>query len=236
MLHTVLVVDDDPGIRSLVRDFLVENEFNVLEASTASEMDRVLSSGKPDIVLLDLGLPDKDGFAAAKNLREVSDIPVIMVTGRKDDVDRIVGLELGADDYVTKPFNPRELMARIKAVLRRHEGNRPRRSDTPRAFKFGHWELYTGTRRLKREDTPAIELTNSEYALLVAFLRSPRQVLSRDKLLEMSRMHDDIYDRSIDVQILRVRRKIEADASNPHFIRTERGQGYYFDAEVTLLT
>jgi two-component system, OmpR family, response regulator len=233
MSHTVLIVDDDASIRSLVKDFLGEHGYTVVEAANASEMDRMVASAKPDIILLDLGLPDKDGLAIAKTLRDTSDIPVIMVTGRKDDVDRIVGLELGADDYVTKPFNPRELMARVKAVLRRFDGSpRARRSDTPRVYQFGHWELFTGTRRLKREGQPAIELTNSEYALLVAFLRSPRQILSRDKLLEMSRMHDDIYDRSIDVQILRVRRKVEEDASSPHFIKTERGQGYYLDCEV----
>jgi two-component system, OmpR family, response regulator len=236
MTQTVLVVDDDASIRALVKDFLSENDFHVVEAVSAADMDRAITHENPDIILLDLGLPDQDGLSVAKRLRETSDIPFIMVTGRKDDVDRIIGLEVGADDYVTKPFNPRELMARVKAVLRRHDGTKPRRPDTPRAFRFGHWELYTGTRRLKREGQAAIEMTNSEYALLVAFLRSPRQILSRDKLLEMSRMHDDIYDRSIDVQILRVRRKIEEDASSPTFIRTERGQGYYFDADVTTIT
>lgn len=233
MSHTVLVVDDDASIRALVKDFLSEHGYLIVEAASAHEMDKAIVATKPDIILLDLGLPDKDGLAIAKTLRDTSDIPVIMVTGRKDDVDRIVGLELGADDYVTKPFNPRELMARIKAVLRRFEGSpRARRSDVPRVYKFGPWELFTGTRRLKKEGQPALELTNSEYALLVAFLRSPKQVLSRDKLLEMSRMHDDIYDRSIDVQILRVRRKVEVDASSPDFIKTERGQGYYLDCEV----
>ena len=144
-----------------------------------------------------------------------------------------MGLELGADDYVTKPFSQRELLARIKAVLRRTEGKREaRRGESVRAYKFTGWELNTGTRRLKSPGGESVDLTNSEYALLVAFLRSPQRVLTRDQLLEASRLHDDIYDRSIDVQILRLRRKIEESPNQPSLIKTERGAGYYLNSTV----
>jgi DNA-binding response OmpR family regulator len=230
----ILVVDDDPAIRDLVRDHLVEHDMEVSTAGSGAEMDKVLGSAHVDLVILDLKLPDEDGLSIARRLRERLDIPIIILTGsRKEELDRVMGLELGADDYVTKPFGQRELLARIKAVLRRTEGQRAaRRADTTRAYRFAGWELNTGLRRLKSPDGRAVELTNSEYALLVAFLRAPRRVLSRDQLLESSRLHDDIYDRSIDVQILRLRRKIEEKANEPKLIRTERGAGYFLDTSV----
>ncbi len=232
----ILVVDDDPDIRDLVRDYLVEHELKVSTAESGSEMDRVLGTEIVDLVILDLKLPDEDGMAIARRLREKLDIPIIILTGRKDEVDRVMGLELGADDYVTKPFSQRELLARIKAVLRRTEVKRAaRRVETARAYRFSGWELNTGLRRLKSPDGRQVELTNSEYALLVAFLRAPQRVLSRDQLLESSRLHDDIYDRSIDVQILRLRRKIEVKANEPALIRTERGAGYFLDCGVETL-
>jgi DNA-binding response OmpR family regulator len=184
-------------------------------------------------VILDLKLPDEDGLAIARRLRESLDLPIIILTGRKEEVDRVMGLELGADDYVTKPFSNRELLARVRAVLRRTEGKRAsRRGETVRAFRFSGWELNTGTRKLKAPDGKNVELTNSEYALLVAFLKAPGRILSRDQLLESSRLHDDIYDRSIDVQILRLRRKVEDSPNQPKLIRTERGAGYYLDSPV----
>ena len=230
----ILVVDDDPAIRELVRDYLVEHELQVSTAGSGAEMDKVLGAEVIDLVILDLKLPDEDGLAIARRLREKLDIPIIILTGsRKEEVDRVMGLELGADDYVTKPFSQRELLARIKAVLRRTEGKRAaRRVETVRAYRFAGWELNTGLRRLKSPDGRLVELTNSEYALLVAFLRAPQRVLSRDQLLESSRLHDDIYDRSIDVQILRLRRKIEEKANEPKLIRTERGAGYFLDTTV----
>jgi two-component system, OmpR family, response regulator len=229
----ILVVDDDAAIRELIREYLHEHDFKVSMAETGAEMDKVLGAEMVDLVILDLKLPDEDGLSIARRIRESLDLPIIILTGRKEEADRIMGLELGADDYVTKPFSQRELLARIKAVLRRTEGKRAsRRGESVRAFKFSGWELNTGTRKLKAPDGRNVELTNSEYALLVAFLKAPQRILSRDQLLESSRLHDDIYDRSIDVQILRLRRKIEADPSEPQLIRTERGAGYYLDCEV----
>jgi len=230
----ILVVDDDPAIRQLVGDFLVGHELQASTAGSAAEMDKVLGAEVIDLVILDLKLPDEDGLAIARRLREKLDIPIIILTGsRKEEIDRVMGLELGADDYVTKPFSQLELLARIKAVLRRTEGQRAaRRVETARAYRFAGWELNTGLRRLKSPDGRGVELTNSEYALLVAFLRAPQKVLSRDQLLESSRLHDDIYDRSIDVQILRLRRKIEEKANEPKLIRTERGAGYFLDSTV----
>ena len=232
----ILVVDDDPAIRDLINEYLTENDFQVSVAETGADMDKVLSVEIVDLVILDLKLPDEDGLAIARRLRESLDLPIIILTGRKEEADRIMGLELGADDYVTKPFSQRELLARIKAVLRRTEGKRAtRRGETVRAFKFSGWELNTGTRKLRAPDGHNVELTNSEYALLVAFLRAPGRILSRDQLLESSRLHDDIYDRSIDVQILRLRRKIEESPNTPQLIRTERGAGYYLNSAVETL-
>jgi len=214
--------------------FRVGHELQASTAGSGAEMDKVLGAEVIDLVILDLKLPDEDSLAIARRLREKLDIPIIILTGsRKEEVDRVMGLELGADDYVTKPFSQLELLARIKAVLRRTEGKRAaRRVETARAYRFAGWELNTGLRRLKSPDGRMVEVTNSEYALLVAFLRAPQRVLTRDQLLESSRLHDDIYDRSIDVQILRLRRKIEEKANEPKLIRTERGAGYFLDTSV----
>jgi two-component system, OmpR family, response regulator len=232
----ILVVDDDAAIRDLIREYLAENDFKVSTAETGADMDRVLGVEVVDLVILDLKLPDEDGLAIARRLRESLDLPIIILTGRKDEADRVMGLELGADDYVTKPFSQRELLARIKAVLRRTEGKREkRRGESVRAYKFSGWELNTGTRRLRSPAGEPVDLTNSEYALLVAFLRAPQKVLSRDQLLESSRLHDDIYDRSIDVQILRLRRKIEKSPNQPDLIKTERGAGYFLNSAVETL-
>ena len=229
----LLVVDDDAAIRDLVREYLSEHDYKVSVAETGAEMDKVLAEEPVDLVILDLKLPDEDGLAIARRLRESLDLPIIILTGRKEEADRVMGLELGADDYVTKPFSQRELMARIKAVLRRTEQKREsRRPETVRIYKFSGWELTTGTRRRESAEGHNVELSNSEYALLVAFLRAPQKILSRDQLLESSRLHDDIYDRSIDVQILRLRRKVEESPNQPKLIRTERGAGYYLNSTV----
>ena len=232
----ILVVDDDPSIREMVRDYLVGHDFDVLVAANGEEMKAALEGPGADLVILDVKLPGEDGFGLARALRSRSHMPIIMLTAQSEEVDRVVGLELGADDYLTKPFSPRELMARIRAVLRRHtmaaEAAQKPASDV-RAFQFAGWELNTGTRRLTSQDKTRVELTNSEYSLLVTFLRSPRKILSRDQLLEGVRVNADIFDRSIDVQILRLRRKIEPNPNEPTLIRTERSVGYFLDVDVT---
>jgi DNA-binding response OmpR family regulator len=176
----------------------------------------------------------------ARRLRETSEVPVIIVTGKRDEADRVMGLEIAADDYVTKPFSNRELLARIRAVLRRYQTRRevaaPARDTQRRAYRFVGWELNVLVRRLTAPDGQRVELSNGEFNLLLALCEAPQRVLSRDQLLELSRLHGaEVYDRSIDVQILRLRRKIEVDARAPKLIRTERGAGYLFDAPVEVL-
>jgi two-component system, OmpR family, response regulator len=250
MTQHIVAVDDDESVRSLIEDYLTEQGFTVTAAQNGAEMHAALNAKKVDLVLLDVKLPDEDGFSLAREIRSKSTVPIIMLTGQNHEVDRVLGLELGADDYLTKPFSPRELLARIKAVLRRYEvgaaksaadseardrraGDVPSRRDEFRTYKFSGWELSTGTRRLLSPTGTRVELTNGEFAMLVTFLKSPMRVLSRDQLLESSRLHDDIYDRSIDVQILRLRRKIETDPNEPKLVKTERGAGYIFNSEVT---
>ena len=238
----VLAVDDDETVRNLISEYLTENGYRVTSAGNGRHIDAIMQSDPVDIILLDVKLPGEDGFTLARDIRKQSDVPIIMLTGQGHEVDRVLGLELGADDYLVKPFSPRELLARIKAVLRRYEGRQTddvagnvRRESELRTYRFSGWELATGSRRLLSPKGERVELTNGEYALLLSFLKSPARVLSRDQLLESSRLHDDIYDRSIDVQILRLRRKIEADPNEPKLIRTERGAGYLFDADVTVI-
>lgn len=242
MPKKILVVDDDPDIRNLVRDYLTEHGIETLCVANGVEMNHVLASETVDLVLLDVKMPGEDGFVLARDLRSHSRIPIIMLTGQGHEVDRVLGLELGADDYLTKPFSPRELLARIRAVLRRHDlaadagaANTAAAGagKEPRSYSFAGWTLTTGTRKLTTAGGEKTDLTNGEYSLLVTFLRSPKAILSRDQLLEGSRLHADIYDRSIDVQILRLRRKIEENPNDPQLIRTERGAGYFFDADVT---
>jgi DNA-binding response OmpR family regulator len=234
-LPLVVAVDDDESIRSLIADYLAENGYRVTALSSGHTLEAALQANPVAMLLLDVKLPGEDGFSLARKVRAYSKVPIIMLTGQGHEVDRVLGLELGADDYLVKPFSPRELLARIKAVLRRYEFQPPQaidRRDGTRQFKFAGWTLASGTRKLTAPDGRRINLTNGEFALLAAFLRAPRHVLSRDQLLESSRLHDDIYDRSIDVQILRLRRKIEVDPNDPKLIRTERGAGYFFDCDV----
>ncbi len=240
MTH-VLAVDDDESVRNLIAEYLTEAGFRVTAVANGRDMASTMAAGPVDLIVLDVKLPGEDGFSLARSIRQTSKVPIIMLTGQGHEVDRVLGLELGADDYLVKPFSPRELLARIKAVLRRFDNNQTpaetaaasaRRESEIRTYKFAGWELSTGTRRLTSPKGERVELTNGEYALLMTFIKSPKRVLSRDQLLEGSRLHDDIYDRSIDVQILRLRRKIEADSNEPKLIRTERGAGYFFDADV----
>ena len=232
----VLVVDDDAAVCALVMDYLAQNDFRVTAASTGKQMTEVLAAEAIDLIVLDLKLRGEDGLQIARRLRESSRIPIIMVTGRVEEADRVMSLELGADDYVTKPFSPRELLARIRAVLRRCQPEEPLpgRDEGLRAYRFAGWELNVRLHRLTAPSGELIPLTNGEFSLLSAFLCSPQRVLTRDQLLELSRLHStEVYDRSIDVQILRLRRKIEVDASDPQLIRTERGAGYLFGSDVT---
>jgi two-component system, OmpR family, response regulator len=235
MLPHVLALDDDPAIRELVTDYLSENDLRVTAVATGKELAAVMASETIDLVILDLRLQGEDGMHIARKLREESAIPILMLSGRVDEADRVMGLELGADDYLTKPFSPRELLARIRALLRRAQAQASVADAIAkvRAYRFGPWELSIGLRKLKNADGRMVELTNGEFSLLTAFLSAPRRVLSRDQLLELSRLHNaEVYDRSIDVQILRLRRKIEVDPAHPRFIMTERGAGYLFDASV----
>ena len=235
----VLAIDDDPAMRELIADYLGENELRVTAVATGAEMDKVLADQAIDVVVLDLRLGGEDGMQLAKKLRETSEIPIIIVSGRKDEADRVMGLELGADDYITKPFSSRELLARVRAVLRRYQTAKevlPARNEKRRAYRFAEWELNLRTRRLTGAGGTRVELTNGEFSLLEAFCAAPQRVLSREQLLDLSRLHNaEVYDRSIDVQILRLRRKIEMDPSQPEYIKTERGAGYVFDAPVAVL-
>ncbi|WP_097070925.1 response regulator [Rhodobacter maris] len=232
----ILIVDDDPDLRDLVRFELEGHGFEVVEAASAAEVAPALVPVPPDLILLDLRLPDQDGLAVAGRLRATSRIPIIMLTGLGGDVDRIVGLEMGADDYVVKPFNPRELVARIKAVLRRTgAAAAPELADHDRRG-FAGWVIDLSARSLETPAGQPVALTNAEFLLLEAFIRAPRCVLSRDQLLERTRSDGgEVFDRTIDVLILRLRRKIEPNPRAPQLIRTERGAGYVLDAEVRRL-
>jgi two-component system OmpR family response regulator len=237
-LPHIVALDDDPAIRSLVADYLGENELRVSTASNGREFAAIMAKEAVDLVILDLRLQGEDGMQIARKLREESSIPILMLTGRIEEADRVMGLELGADDYLTKPFSPRELLARIRALLRRAKAQATVADEISkvRAYRFGGWELNVGLRKLKSPEGKTVDLTNGEFSLLAALLAAPRRILAREQLLDLSRLHNaEVYDRSIDVQILRLRRKIEADPSHPKFIVTERGAGYIFDASVDVV-
>jgi DNA-binding response OmpR family regulator len=230
----VLLVDDDPSIRELVTDYLSGNELRVSAVADGKAMQEVLAGQVVDLVVLDLKLRGEDGMALARRLRDESEIPIVMLTGRSEEADRVMGLELGADDYLTKPFSPRELLARIRTILRRRRAEvRQGKPEGIRAYRFDGWELNLNTRRLMDRDGRQVPLSNGEFSLLVVMLGAPQRILSRDQLLDLSRLHnDEVYNRSIDVQILRLRRKIEKDAGKPRYITTERGAGYQFGVPV----
>src|SRR5262247_1201898 len=230
----VLAVDDDPTVRSLIVDYLGRNDVRVTAVADGRSMSEVLEQQIVDLVLLDLGLQSEDGMNLARRLREDSAIPIIMLTARRDEADRVMGLELGADDYLTKPFSTRELLARIRSVLRRrHAEVRQGKPEGIRAYRFDGWELNLNMRRLTARDGRHVPLSNGEFSLLVVMLGAPNRILSRDQLLDLSRLHnDEVFNRSVDVQIMRLRRKIEADPAEPRYIRTERGAGYLFGVPV----
>jgi two-component system OmpR family response regulator len=227
---TCLVIEDDPTMRRLVIDYLEEHAIRAISASGREEAVRLLARDEPSLVILDLRLGQEDGLDLLREIRLHSDVPVIITTGqRRDEVDRVVGLELGADDYIIKPFGLRELLARIRAVLRRQEaGQVAAQRDLGGRCRFGGWQLDRGNRRLSDSSGVRVALTKGEYALLIAFLDAPQRVLSREHLLQATRIHEGVLDRSIDVQVLRLRRKLETDPSAPSVILTERGVGYVF--------
>lgn len=233
----VLALDDDADLRNVLVEALPQFDLRVTAVATGAEMLKVLNEEPIDVLLLDLRLPGEDGLTLARRVREVSALPIIILSGRTDEADRVMALELAADDYVTKPFSSRELVARIRALLRRsHVDASPDPDQGPRAYRFVGWELNLRLHRLTGPDKQRVPLTNSEFNLLCALLAAPQRVLSRDQLLERSRLHSlEVYDRAIDVTILRLRRKIEQDHTEPKFIVTERGAGYRFAAAVDVL-
>jgi two-component system, OmpR family, response regulator len=235
----ILIVDDDPQIRDALQEYFSSNGLRVNVASCGMEMTGILVDQAIDLVILDRRLAGEDGLMLARKLREESTIPIIILTGVRDDADRVMGLELGADDYLTKPFSPRELLARVRTVLRRTKGEALAETKRRgvRAYRFASFELNIRTRRLaKIQPVRRIELSTGEFNLLAALVADPQRVLTRDGLLAASRVYDnEVYDRSIDVQVLRLRRKIEVDPSQPQFILTERGVGYLFNSPVEVL-
>lgn len=225
----LLVVDDDPQLRELLARYLGEQGFRVSAVADARGMDALLAREQPDLIILDLMLPGEDGLSIARRLRANNHIPIIMLSARGEEVDRIVGLEVGADDYLPKPFNPRELLARIRAVLRRPNQQHDASKDL--VHRFGQFELNIERRSLKRAGTEQ-NLTAGEFALLRVLVEHPNQVLSRDRLIDLLKGYDrSPFDRSIDIRVTRLRRKIEVNPGSPQFLRTVWGEGYMFTPE-----
>jgi DNA-binding response OmpR family regulator len=225
----VLIVDDDASIREMLAEYLESHGFVVAEAEDGTSMRMEIERAAPDVVLLDLRLPREDGLTLARYLRERYDVGIIMVTGSGEVVDRIVGLEVGADDYVTKPFDPRELLARVKSVLRRTQSRPAEAAVESKRVRFGRCQLDLASHQLFEADGQEIPITSMEFDLLKVFAEHPGKALSRDRILTLTKNREwDPYDRSIDIRIARLRRKVEADPENPHAIRTVRGVGYMF--------
>lgn len=227
-LPHILIVDDDREIRSLVAQFLKKHGYRVTPAADGREMMRLMEKGRFDLVVLDLMLPGEDGLSLCRRVRVESSLPIIMLTAMGEETDRIIGLEMGADDYLPKPFNPRELLARIKAVLRRAADRPPAAvSSDVAAHVFDGWRLDTVKRELRAPDDALVPLTAGEFELLAALVERAGQVLSRDQLLDLTRGRDAApFDRSVDVLISRLRHKMESDPKEPSIIKTVRGGGY----------
>jgi len=228
--HRILIVDDDPALLELLERYLGEQGFVVAGVPDGEAMDQYRAENEVDLIILDLMLPGEDGLSIAKRLRVSGTTPILMLSARGDDVDRIVGLEVGADDYLAKPFNPRELLARLRAILRRRQPDTPGQAVAEQAevYRFGDFCLDMASRTLTRGDEQVM-LTSGEYALLQVFVENPNRVLSRDALVDrLAGYERSPFDRSIDVRVTRLRRKIEADPSAPVFIQTVWGEGYRF--------
>ncbi|MCZ8185724.1 MAG: response regulator transcription factor [Beijerinckiaceae bacterium] len=233
---SILIVDDDSDIRTLLGSFLETHGFSVTKARDGAEMQLCLARSHHDLAILDLMLPGQDGLELCRQLRQRSAMPIIMLTARTEETDRIVGLEIGADDYVTKPFNPRELLARIRAVLRRSSGMpAPDAGAAPlRGYRFEGWTLSPERRELTNPAGVMVDLSTGEFDLLLAFLEAPNRVLTREHLLDAARSQPEaVFDRAIDVQVSRLRKKIEPGEDSPPMIRTVRGAGYLFVPRVS---
>ncbi len=226
----ILIVDDDPALRELLTTYLVANGFTVVAVGDGGAMRAALAEGYPDAIVLDLMLPGEDGLALTRAVRTQSNVPILMLSARGEEVDRVIGLEVGADDYLAKPFGPRELLARLRALLRRGQATSGAAATTVTEQQhFGPFTLDNAGRRLLR-DGAEVHLTGAEFDLLVAFVARPNRVLSRDTLVDLLKGYDrDPFDRSIDIRVTRLRRKIETEPSAPTFIRTVRGEGYLFN-------
>jgi two-component system OmpR family response regulator len=234
----ILIVDDDAETRSLLQKYLQKQGYRVTTAADGRALRKALEIGRPDLIVLDLMLPGEDGLELCRDLRTRSNLPVIMLTARDEETDRIVGLEIGADDYLGKPFNPRELLARIKSVLRRArslpENLEP---EAVRLVRFAGWTLDADTRNLTAPDGIVVPLSGSEFKLLRVFLAHPNRVLSRDQLIDLMISRDaGPFDRAIDVQVSRLRQRLREDAREPRIIKTVRGEGYVLAAKVEAQT
>jgi two-component system OmpR family response regulator len=232
----IAVVEDDPEIAQTIVQAMTEHGFVVTAARSGRDLDRVLSVGKIDLVILDVGLPGEDGLSICRRLRNQSAVPIVMVTGKATETDRIVGLELGADDYLPKPFSPRELVARVRAVLRRSSAQNDNNRQPPKTLVFEGWQLDMARRQLLDPAGIPMPLTSGEFNILAIFCQHPQKVLSRDTLLDL--LHGRaaaVFDRSVDVQISRLRRKIEPNQKSPTYIKTVRYGGYFFTPAVSVL-
>ena len=230
----ILVVDDARDIREPLVRYLKESGYRASAADSAAAARRAMRTSGIDLVILDIMMPGEDGLSLCRSIRESSGIPVIMLTARGEELDRIVGLEVGADDYVAKPFNPRELLARVGAVLRRTNTLPPRlRGPSAERYRFGEWTFNAAQREIVGPEGLALPLSSGEFKLLMAFLERPKVALSREQLLDLTKGRDaEVFDRSIDNQVSRLRRKIEQDPKNPRYIKTVWGGGYMFTSDV----
>lgn len=232
----ILIVDDDRDIRDLLSEYLQKQGYRASVAADGRAMRTVLARAEPDLIVLDLMLPGDDGLVLCREVRAQSDIPIIILTARGEEVDRIVGLEMGADDYLAKPFSPRELLARIKSILRRTRALPSNlKPDQARLLHFAGWTLEVATRNLLSPEGIAIALSGTDYKLLRIFLDHPNRVLTRDQLIDMTQSRDaGPFDRSIDLQVSRLRRRLNDNPKEPGIIKTARGEGYVLAAEVSL--
>ena len=235
-MKSVLVIDDDPAIRDSLERYLSKEGYTVRTAIDSAAMNRMMDEYDFDIVILDLMLGGEDGLTLARRIRESSDLPIIMLSAKSDEIDRIIGLEMGADDYLPKPFNPRELLARIKSVLRRAGSEKARKIDRDRpgeTARFEGWTLNSASREVRSSANQSVDLTSGQFDLFSVFVAHPRRTLSREQLLDyVHKGRRFPFDRSIDIQVMRLRDKIEIDPKNPLIIKTVRGAGYIFTPRV----